>query len=97
MGGGGQLCPHRVRIQINPQKVYPLARDQKHSFGDLCVSPGSLDDLARDLGESVLESVIALKPANCPEPIAKCRASVPTRFENPVMASRPGECVKVAV
>ncbi len=49
------------------------------------------------VGKSVLESVIALKPANCPEPIAKCRASVPTRLENPVMASRPGECVKVAV
>ncbi len=50
---------------LSPKRLF-VGMGSKHTFGDLCVSPGCLDDFARDLGESVLESVIALIPANHP-------------------------------
>ncbi len=54
---------------LSPKRL-SIGKGSKHSFGDSCVSPGFLDDLARDLGESVLESVIALIPANRPGNLA---------------------------
>ncbi len=61
-----------------PQKRLSVGKESKYFLGDLCVSPGCLDDSARDLGESVLKSVIALIPANRPGNLAHKRPGVAT-------------------
>ncbi len=63
-----------------PKKVI-CCKGSKHYFGDSCVSPGYLDDLAQDLGESMHESVIALIPANRPGNLAHERLGAVTGTE----------------
>ncbi len=67
----GETIVHssRENTDISPKKVI-RCKGSKPSFEDSCVSPGCLDDLERDLGESVHESVIALIPANRPGNLA---------------------------
>ncbi len=78
----GETIVHssRENTDISPKKVIHC-KGSKPSFGDSCVSPGCLDDLAQDLGESMHESVIALIPANRPGNLAHVRLGAATGTE----------------